>query len=63
MYGFILVGGEIGHDGTGAALVPRATSTLNAWYVIDVRRRIHYDAREVLSSRTTREIGNGAVRR
>jgi hypothetical protein len=63
MYGFILVGGEIGHDDTGAALVARATSTLNAWYVIDVRRRIHYDTREVLSSRTTREIGNGTVRR
>jgi hypothetical protein len=63
MYGFILVGGEIGHDDTGAALVARATSTLNAWCVIDVRRRIHYDTREVLSSRTARDIGNGTVRR
>ena len=63
MYGFILVDGEMGHNETAAALVARATSTLNAWCVIDVRRRIHYDTREVLSSRTTREIGNGTVRR
>jgi hypothetical protein len=63
MYGFVLVGGEVGHDDTGAALMARATSTLHAWYVIGVRRRIHYDTREVLSSRTTREIGNGTVRR
>ena len=63
MYGFLVVGTEIGHDDTGTALVARATSTLNAWWVIDVRRRIHNDTREVLSSRTTRKIGNGTVRR
>jgi hypothetical protein len=49
MYRFILVGADIGHDDTGAAPVARATSTANAGHVIDVRRRIHDDAREVLS--------------
>jgi hypothetical protein len=63
MYGFILVVGQIGHDDTGAAPVARATSTLNAWLVIDARRRILYDTREVLSSSTTREIDNGTLRR
>jgi hypothetical protein len=62
MYRFILIVGEIGHDDTDAAPMVRATSTLNAWYVIDVRGRTHYDTREVLSSRTAREIGNGTVR-
>jgi hypothetical protein len=60
---FVLVGGKTEHDDTGAALMARATSTPNASSVIDVRRRTHDDTCEVLSSRTTREIENGTVRR
>ena len=63
MYGSIFVGGAIGNDDAGAALMARATSTLNAWHLIGVRRCIYYDARVVLSSRTAREIDDGTVRR
>ncbi len=63
MYGLILLAGEIGHDDSRAALVPGATSTLNTWYALNGRRHIRYNTREVLSSRTTREINNRTVRR
>ncbi len=63
MYGLILLSGEVGHDDARAALAPRATSTLNTWYALNGRRRIHDDAGEVLSSRPTREIDDGTLRR